>query len=73
MSLIFSIYSEPIDMMKTLGIHFVLIKRCAVKEKYPFNHAASMSLDSLITDENMIKDLILKEDGQDEEEENKKT
>lgn len=41
--------------------------RIAVREKYPFSHAASIDIDNTITDREEIKQLI---EGQDKKEEN---
>ena len=47
--------------------------KCAVKEKYPFNSAANLTVDSLVVDEQSVKAIIAKSNEvKDEEEEGKK-
>jgi predicted ribosome quality control (RQC) complex YloA/Tae2 family protein len=32
--------------------------RCAIREKYPFSHAANLTMDSIVTDPEEVKKLI---------------
>lgn len=41
--------------------------RCAVGEKYPFTHAANLSLDSIVKDRQGLEEMLQAEDKKEEE------